>query len=118
MINYNSLYPQYSLPQQTPQVNIGGLKGRLVSSIDEAKVAQIDFDGSLFIFPDLANKKIYTKQVAMDGTAVLNSYALEKLPATNTTSSFVTKEEFEQVISELKAAMQPTPSKPAILADL
>jgi hypothetical protein len=37
------------------------LKGRLVSSIEEARATSIDFDGSIFYFPDLANKRIYTK---------------------------------------------------------
>jgi hypothetical protein len=37
------------------------LKGRPVTSIDEARAASIDFDGSVFYFPDVANKCIYTK---------------------------------------------------------
>jgi hypothetical protein len=61
---YNSGYyipPQNSymrtpLPQ-TPVM----LKGRPVSSIEEVKASAIDFDGSVFYFPDVANKRIYTK---------------------------------------------------------
>lgn len=104
MINYNT-YPQYGmqLANQAPQPNY--LKGRLVSSIDEARVAQIDFDGSLFIFPDLANKKIYTKQVGMDGTAILNSYSLEKMPDPAPQPSYVTQEELEKAINELKETL-------------
>ena len=49
----------------------------LVSSIDEAKVANIDFDGSVFYFPDVANKKIYTKSMNMDGTVTINLYELK-----------------------------------------
>ena len=87
------------MPQQYPQAS-GMIKGRPVSSIDEVKAAQIDFDGSIFIFPDVANKKIYTKQINLDGTASLNTYALE---IKNTTeNSYVTKEEFNQVITEVK----------------
>jgi hypothetical protein len=37
------------------------IKGRPVVSIDEARASQIDLDGSLYVFPDLGNKKIYTK---------------------------------------------------------
>jgi hypothetical protein len=37
------------------------LKGRPVASLDEAKATSIDFDGSVFYFPDLANRRIYTK---------------------------------------------------------
>jgi len=42
-----------------PQTNY--IKGRPVVSIDEARASQIDLDGSLYVFPDLGNKKIYTK---------------------------------------------------------
>jgi hypothetical protein len=63
-----------------PQV---GLKGRLVSSLEEARATSIDFDGSVFYFPDLANRRIYTKQINLDGTATLNMYELRELPLTN-----------------------------------
>jgi hypothetical protein len=43
------------------QPTMYGLKGRPVASIEEAKASPIDFDGSIFFFPDVANKKIYTK---------------------------------------------------------
>ena len=55
-----------------------GLKGRPVSSLEEARATIIDFDGSIFIFPDLANNKIYTKQINMDGTASLKVYDQEE----------------------------------------
>jgi hypothetical protein len=67
----------------------------------------IDFDGSTFFFPDLANKKIYTKQINMDGTASLFVYELREQPletAITNTNNFITREEFEQVINELRAA--------------
>ena len=83
------------------------LKGRPVVSFEEARASQIDFDGSLFIFPDIGNKKIYTKQINIDGTASMNVYSLiEETPAATevSTMNFVTREEFEKVIAELKAA--------------
>ena len=84
--NYNSYPTQQQLQQQQmfqmpqyrqapPQV---GLKGRLVSSLEEARATSIDFDGSIFYFPDLANKRIYTKHINIDGTATLNSYELRE----------------------------------------
>lgn len=81
------------------------LRGRQVSSFDEAKAAQIDFDGSVFYFPDIAHNKIYTKQVMMDGTASVRTYAFveEKEPAQ---PDYVTKTEFDSVISELKSALK------------
>ena len=73
--------PLYQVPnylrQAPPQVT---LKGRLVSSLEEARATSIDFDGSVFYFPDLANKRIYTKQINMDGTASLYVYELRETP--------------------------------------
>ena len=78
------MYNNYYQPQQAatfqPTARTIGLKGRPVSSIDEARASTIDFDGSVFFFPDLANKCIYTKQINMDGTAILNMYELKEIP--------------------------------------
>ena len=130
--NYN-YYPQQ--PTQTPQVTQQqsmyqmpylrqappqtGLKGRLVSSLEEARATSIDFDGSVFYFPDLANKRIYTKQINMDGTATLCMYELRELPIEKEESAvqlsvekFVTREEFERVLEQL--LQKPTePAAPA-----
>ena len=69
-------YPQYQ--QQNTQPQVQTLKGRPVSSLDEAKASMIDLDGSLFVFPDIANGKIYTKQIMLDGTADFRIYSLEQ----------------------------------------
>ena len=105
--NY-SYYPQnqYMQPRQTT-----GLKGRPVSSIEEARAASIDFDGSIFYFPDIANNRIYTKQINMDGTATLNMYELKEIPVESTMSlnnaAFITRDEFEQALNQLRADLQP-----------
>lgn len=79
-------YPQMTptnYPQ--PQYNQQFLKGRAVTSIDEAKAAMIDLDGSVFIFPDISNKSIYTKQINLDGTASINTYKLvQDIPVAST----------------------------------
>lgn len=96
----------YSYQPQYPQ----GLKGRPVSSIEEARAQSIDFDGSVFLFPDMANKKIYTKQINMDGTATLNVYELQDIPTEVpmvNVSNFITREEFEAVIGQLRNAAAP-----------
>jgi hypothetical protein len=54
------------------------LKCRPVSSKEEARAAQIDFDGSLWVFTDVGNGKIYTKQINNDGTATFKTYAFTK----------------------------------------
>ena len=76
MYSQNSFYyPQTQAIYQQP-----GIKGRPVSSFEEARAITIDFDGSTFFFPDLANKRIYTKQINMDGTASLLVYELREQP--------------------------------------
>ena len=104
-------YQNY-LRQVPPQV---GLKGRLVSSLEEARATSIDFDGSVFYFPDLANKRIYTKQINIDGTATLCMYELKEFPIEEnkavypSVDKFVTREEFERVLAELRQG----PTEPA-----
>ena len=116
----NYTQPNYLRPAQ-PQ---NGLKGRLVSSLEEARATSIDFDGSIFYFPDLANKRIYTKQINMDGTATLNMYELKEIPSMNenpqmqqSMNNFITRDEFEQVIGQIqqklsKEAAQVQPNIP------
>lgn len=103
-------YPYYSQqPQYIPQVprpvfqeqSQIGIKGRPVSSIEEVRAASIDFDGSIFFFPDIANKKIYTKQINLDGTSILNTYELKDIPSA--TVQYVTKEEFELALADLQS---------------
>ena len=94
------MYPYYA-PQMT------GLKGRSVSSLEEAKAAMIDFDGSIFLFPDLTNKKIYTKQLNMDGTCSLRTYQLLATDEENK-SQFITREEFEKFVSQIQSKDEPS----------
>ena len=100
--------------QQAPLQPMG-LKGRLVSSFEEARASSIDFDGSVFYFPDLANRRIYTKQINIDGTASLYVYELREMPVQKDDSvlvpsveKFVTREEFERVLEQLKLLQKPT----------
>lgn len=83
--------------QQIPQV-------RPVSSIEEVRASPIDFDGSIFYFPDIANKKIYTKSINLDGTVGINLYELKENAAANNMSDagYITRQEFEDTINQLK----------------
>lgn len=105
---YNNYYqptqtPAYAAPQARPSLT---LKGRPVSSLDEARASTIDFDGTVFYFPDLANKRIYTKQINLDGTASLLMYELKEIPTeTPTTTGFITREEFEATILQIKETL-------------
>ena len=83
------------------------LKDRPVSSIEEARASSVDFDGTVFYFPDLANKRIYTKHINIDGTASLLMYELKEIPVEQ--PSFVTREEFENTIGQLKELLAAGP---------
>lgn len=103
---YNNYYqPQQLAYQQTPRPQVI-LKGRPVSSIEEARASAVDFDGSVFYFPDVANKKIYTKQINLDGTATLLVYELKEVPVVEETS-YVTRKEFEDTVNHILAAIAP-----------
>lgn len=90
-----------------------GIKGRPVASIEEARASIIDFDGSIFYFPDLANKRIYTKQINMDGSAILNVYELKTVPIEH--ENYITREEFEAFVNSLQLPAAPVevPQAPA-----
>lgn len=117
--NYN-YYPQqntnqqFTYPrQQNPQV---GLRGRLVSSPEEVLAIPIDFDGSVFYFPDATNKVIYTKQINIDGTSTILKYVREEQPVSATSNvlnkeEFITRAEFEQFLVQLKNQLAPAPQE-------
>ena len=60
----------------------------------------IDFDGSVFYFPDLANNKIYTKQINMDGTSSLHVFEKIEQPQP-AEPSYVSQDEFQKTITIL-----------------
>lgn len=108
--NYN-YFPQNQQPQQQQnRQQIMYLKGRPVSSIEEVKAIPIDFDGSIFYFPDMANKRIYTKQINLDGTASIYMYEFKMIPTTPLQqepqvpdlTSYVTRDEFNSVLEQIK----------------
>lgn len=85
----------YSQPQPYQQPNYGGYeqmqqvpaqqqpmpapmnntpKMRVVTSIEEARAAQIDLDGTPTLFRSPAEGKIYEKSIGLDGLPVFNIY--------------------------------------------
>ena len=114
------MYNNYYQPNQSPAAvayppvrpQSIGLKGRPVSSIDEARASSIDFDGTVFYFPDLANHCIYTKQINLDGTATLLMYELKEIPVPSQ-PNFVTREEFEKTIAQLQKLLATPQQSPA-----
>ena len=111
MYNYSNYYPQAQMRPQAPITSQYGLKGRPVSSLEEARAISIDFDGSVFYFPDLANRRIYTKQINMDGTASLNMYELKEVPTPSNpiVTNYVTREEFEEALSKMQEMLKSKP---------
>ena len=106
---YGNQFPQRfptveQVPSPYPMTPQGTyLKGRPVASMEEARAALIDLDGSIYVFTDIGNKKIYTKQINLDGTATLNTYTLTvDEPSTNVNTEYVTKMEFNQALSSIQ----------------
>ena len=91
-----------------------GIKGRPVASLEEVRAAQIDFDGTVSVFPDLAHKRIYTKQIGMDGNPSLNIYELIPQPTPVSSAditNLVTKEELEIALTQFKESLTQAPEK-------
>lgn len=107
MIPNYGMYPQQMqrlnyLESQVMPSNV--IKGRPVASIEEVRALPIDFDGSIFYFPDMSNNKIYTKQIGLNGQSILQIYSLTELPVTEV--KYVTKEEFNLALNELTAKLE------------
>ena len=118
MYNYyqqqqGSVSPINPRPNILPPQSFGGLRGHPVSSLEEAKASPIEFDGTIFYFPDIANKRIYTKVINMDGTASLNMYELKPLPAEPTESDFITRTEFDQALARISELLSQKVTKAA-----
>lgn len=124
-MNYN--YPQQQFPiqgqagyrpitqfPQWPQTTTPLGSVRPVSSIEEVRAYPIDFDGSTFYFADIANKKIYTKQINLDGTVSINLYELQEFSKADQSAdlSFVTKQEFEDTVNKIRIAFESLLNKP------
>lgn len=97
--------PAYTMPL----VQQNFIKGRPVVSIDEARASQIDLDGSLYVFPDLGNKKIYTKQINMDGTATFNVFELapQAPQVSESQSDYITRAQLDEILMQFKESLIP-----------
>lgn len=69
--------PMPSYQQPTNSYQQATLKGRVVTSIDEARAAMVDLDGTSNFFPAPAEGKIYEKLIGMDGLPIFRVYALQ-----------------------------------------
>ena len=101
----NTPYDNYMGRPMSQNLSTQYLKCRPVSSKEEARAFQIDLDGSLNVFTDIANGKIYTKQINNDGTAAFKTYVFTEDENPYNSTQFVTKEEFNKVIQALMASI-------------
>lgn len=72
---------QQLMQQQFPQMQqqqMLGLKGKVVSSIEEVKATSVDMDGSETYFPYPAGNSIYTKSIDMNGNQLIRRYVLSE----------------------------------------
>ena len=134
--NNNNNYANNNLIANTPYNNYMGInnngsnnfqnqqstayfKCRPVSSEEEARACQIDLDGSLWIFTNLGNNKIYTKRVDENGLSDFNTYVLapkkqseqlnieQATPANQAPAAqYVTKNEFNTTVMTLANAIK------------
>ncbi len=110
----NTPYENYMGRQITGQQQVFNqnqfLKCRPVASKEQARAFQIDLDGSLWVFTDVGNEKIYTKQINTDGTATFKTYSFiqDEEPAMTavTSNDYVTRDEFTKALQKIMAAMQ------------
>lgn len=103
MMYQNNNFQNQQMQQGTQQF----LKGRPVSGYDEAKACMIDLDGSLFVFPDVANNCIYTKQIMLDGSAELKTYVLQEQKQNGETNTgCVLKKDFDKIVMELRKQIE------------
>lgn len=104
-LNYglnNNNRGQQNLPQ-----NFNGnapetyLKGKPVTSIEEARAQSFDLDGSITYFPDITNKRIYTKQFNPDGSASFKVYIEDTANQDNL--KYVTQQELVDAVAGIKS---------------
>lgn len=113
----DSPYPQFNQPQYQPQqVQQPMIKGRLVSNLEEANAAMIDFDGSVFVFLDKTHNKVYTKQLGLDGNIAFQQYSLD-VPVSKESSSidlsdYVTIDMLDKKLSDIRDLLDKIETKP------
>ena len=101
----NPIQQQQMLQQQFPQMPQQplGLKGRLVSSIEEVRAIPVDMDGSETYFPHPASNSIFTKSINTDGNQVIRRYVLEQDNNGNQDVTEVMKGNIEDMEKRIKA---------------
>ena len=107
----NYQQPMYQQPMQQPMMQDGMVQARFVSGREEAVAANV-IPGSMCLFIDRANRKIYSKLIdPQTGMPDFRDYA-EIQPEQMQTPQYATAEDLfalEQRIEQRLASMQPRP---------
>ena len=100
---YQSIPTQNQPYQNYPQSTVQDIriKGRPVTSIEEARALSIDLDGTVFYFPDISNHKIYTKQFNPDGSSSFRVYVEDVSKEIN--PQYVTQQELMETVANFKS---------------
>lgn len=102
-----NMQQQYRPMPPQPAMPMYGIKGRPVTNIEEARAAQIDFDGSTSYFPCPAERKIFAKGLDLNGNPVFEVYQLVngnvQQPAYVESSAFMA---LQQRVEQLEAALK------------
>lgn len=98
--------------QQPVQQSPMAVKGWPVGCEDDARKAMIDLDGSVFVFPDLQNGRIYTKQIStVDFAPVFKVYKLAEAPQAAEKpavdlSAYVPRNEFDSLSATVQSLQE------------
>ena len=88
-------------PQQVQQQPKNIVKCKMVTSLEEVKAMPIDFDGSLNVYVDVTNNKIYTKVFTVNATVDIKTYVIgESEDVSN--NKYATIEDINQIKKELE----------------
>ena len=89
---------QQVMPPNKPQMP----KTAFVASFDEVKSAAVDYDGSLNVFVDTQQDRIYTKQFTNERKVDSKVFILSKdEPREISPANFATKDDLEVLLSEV-----------------
>lgn len=101
--NYNQMSQMYAQPIYQP----AGINGRIVDNIEVVKATEISLDGSVNYFPIADGSAIVTKQLQADGTSKIMVYK----PVANETPQYITGDDFENEMTNLKQEIEEIKNK-------
>ena len=93
---------QPNIQSYTPQtVQVQGLQGKTVDSIDVVKAMDIPLDGTVSYFPLVDGTAIVTKQLQQDGTSKTLIYKPSENKELEEQIKYVTPEELDKAIKDI-----------------